>query len=157
MVILILLLWSLCAIIINRFLVKKGMKVAAAVYTALYVYLTVWVFVISYMDFVHFGADADSTAALFVGDFYRSFAGLTQMLDRLPSDLLVGIVFSCIAIAISVVSILIIGGIHLYRAIAKVLQGKPLPKVGRLQHTKRYVRSPFAYERIYLRYCRLNN
>lgn len=157
MVILILLLWSLCAVYITRFLYARGMKVAALVYTVLYVYLTAWVFLMSYMDVAQFGMVPDQYADLYAGDLYRSLAGIVALFDRLPAELLIGIVFACIAIGISLVAMLVISGVHLYKAIANVLKGKALCGAPKRERRPKPVRTLYAPTRIYLQYCRLNN
>ena len=157
MVILILLLWSLCAVYITRFLYQRGLKIAALVYTILYVYLTAWVFLISYLDVAQFGFVPDQYADLYAGDLYRSLAGVVALFDRLPAELLIGIVFACIAVCISVVAMLVIGGVRLYKAIAVVLKGKALGGAAKREAKPKPVRIAYAPTRIYLQYCRLNN
>ena len=157
MVILILLLWSLCAVYITRFLYQRNMKVAAAMYAVLYVYLTVWIFLVTSLDVFHFGLDADATADLYAGDLYRSFAGLMQLFDQFSAEALLGIVFGCVALAISMIAFVVIGGVQLVRAIAKVLKGKALRKAVRKVRDVVRVHGTYAPTRIYLQYCRLNN
>ena len=157
MVILILLLWSLCAVYITRFLYQRNMKVAAAMYAVLYVYLTVWVFLVTGLDVFHFGLDAEATADLFAGDIYRSFAGVMQLFDKFPAEALLGIVFGCVALAISMIAFVVIGSVQLVRAIANVLHGKALRGACKKERNALYVHTTYAPTRIYLQYCRLNN
>ena len=157
MVILLLLLWSLCAVYITRFLYKRNMKVAAGLYVVLYLYLTTWIFLISGWDFVQFGFVPDRYAELYAGDFYHSFTRLIEVFDKLPSGILIAIVGLCIALATSVIAFLVIGGVHLAKAIAKVLQGKPLSTKKGLHTVHTCVRALPVRSRIYLEYCRLNN
>lgn len=156
MIILMMLLWSLVAVSLVRFLYKKHMKWAALAYGVLYIVLTAWMYFLFAVDVAHLGFSTAKASLWSAGSIYSAFADINARLFAVSEDWLIAVVFLCIAIAISVVSYLVISSVQLVRALYRRTRRA-------LRQTRRFAlvclpqRQPAVPNKIYLTLCRLIN
>ena len=157
MIVLMILLWCLSAVFITRFLERKKMKTAQIAYTVLFIYLLAWIFLIFFLDVKDYGFGFTSSkfAALYGSYSYHEFVNLTQALYQLPAGVLVAIIVACLAIGISAISVVILGGIHIVKAIIELAKHSR-EIYGRPEVEYSIAKVFMGFSRIYIKNCRLN-
>lgn len=157
MIIVLMLLWSLVAVSLVRFLYRKRMKWAALAYGALYITLTIWMYFLFAVDAAHLGFSSPSKLALWnAGNIYSAFADVNARLFAVSEDWLIAVVFLCIAVALSVVCYLVISSVQLVKELYR-RAGRELHAVRRHALTVGTTYKAAAPQKIYLTYCRLLN
>ena len=154
MIIVLMLLWSLVAVSLVRFLYRKRMKWAALSYGVLYMILTAWMYFLFAVDVAHLGFGTSKLSLWNAGSIYSAFADINARFFAVSEDWLIAVVFLSIAIAVSVISYLVISSVQLMKEIYR--------RVRRALHTaKRHVlvlephSAPAVPTKIYLTLCRL--
>ena len=156
MIIVLMLLWSLVAVSLVRFLYRKRMKWAALAYGVLYITLTAWMYILFAVDVAHLGFGASKLSLWNAGSIYSAFADVNARLFTVSEDWLIAVVFLSIAIALSVFSYLVISSVQLVKALYSRARRA-------LRHTRRNVQvvaeatPDVAPQKIYLTLCRLIN
>lgn len=156
MVIFLMLIWSLVAVSIVRFLYNKGLKWAALAYGALYISLTIWAYFLFAMDAAHLGFAYDKMSTWDSGVIYDSFLQVNHQMMAVSSDWLIAMVFACLSLAISVVVYLAVSGVRLVRHLYKSLSHVPKMAWVRTFYL-RIERLALPDRHLYLTFCRLIN
>ena len=94
MIIILIALWSLCAIYFTRLLTQRKMRAAAISVAVLYVYLIAWIYAIFILDAADLGfTEKETQISLLHGSgIYHSFVNLTSKMSVIPLPLLKAIV-----------------------------------------------------------------
>ena len=154
MIIVLMLLWSLVAVSLVRFLYRKRMKWAALAYGVLYIILTAWMYFLFAVDVAHLGFGTSKMSLWNAGSIYSAFADVNARLFAVSEDWLIAVVFLSIAVAVSVISYLVISSVQLvkelYRRVRRALRTVKRSVLSVEQHDE-----PTAPTKIYLTLCRL--
>lgn len=154
MIIVLMLLWSLVAVSLVRFLYRKRMKWAALSYGVLYIILTAWMYFLFAVDVAHLGFGQTKLSLWNAGSIYSAFADVNARLFAVSEDWLIAVVFLSIAIAVSVVSYLVISSVQLakeiYRRVRRTLRAVKRNVLAVERHD-----APAVPNKIYLTLCRL--
>jgi hypothetical protein len=157
MIIALMLLWSLVAVSLVRFLYRKRMKWAALAYGVLYIILTAWMYFLFAVDVAHLGFGVSRLSVWNAGSIYSAFADVNARLFAVSEDWLIAVVFLCAAIAISVVCYLVISSVQLVKEIYRRVS-RAKRHVKRIALTIKAHSAPTAtHNKIYLTLCRLLN
>lgn len=154
MIIVLMLLWSLVAVSLVRFLYRKRMKWAALSYGVLYMVLTAWMYFLFAVDVAHLGFGTSKLSLWNAGSIYSAFADINARFFAVSEDWLIAVVFLSIAIAVSVVSYLVISSVQLvceiYRRVRRALRTVKRHVLAVEEHV-----APAPNTKIYLTLCRL--
>ena len=125
MIVLLIALWSLCAIYFTHLLSKKGMKVAATAVTVLYSYVLLWATLIFVIDIADLGFSMTATreSVLHGSAIYHSITGLAAKLFELPMDFLISIIIVSLVVAGSAFAVIFVGGFRASLEIARMVKG----------------------------------
>ncbi len=160
MIVLLITLWSLCAIYFTHLLLKRKMKVAAAIYTVLYGYVIVWTYLMFIVDIADLGfvyQKADESI-IFGGDIFHAFSALANYACELPIPFLKAIAAVCIAVIVMAVAVILVGGFRAGKEIRRILGRRSAA----LSHGKQRKPAVFTYSDIrkpvpiLQMYCRAN-
>ncbi len=157
MIVLLIALWSLCAVYFTHLFYQKKMKIAAIASTVLYVNVIAWTYMIFILDVANLGFKESGAASIIGSDVFHSFTKLRDLFTFLPEEIHVATAFAAIAVAAAVVLELVVSGIRIYKEIVLILK-----KVKHIfKNAKRIIVSKketvFYDNKIYLLHCRLNN
>lgn len=156
MIIALLLLWSLVAVSLVRFLYGKRMKWAALAYGVLYIVLTAWVYFLFVVDVAHLGFGTTKLSLWSAGTIYDAFADMNARFFAVSEDWLIAVVFLCVAVALSVVSYLVVSSVQLVRELYRRAR-KALREAKRCALAVAADKPLQSYRKIYLTFCRLRN
>lgn len=157
MVLLLILLWSICAIYIIHFLETHKMRVAAVAYAVLYCYLLVWFYAVVFFDLSEYGLTPGHMGHLHGSSLYFSFLELHARLGQLSAGVLEALAYAAVALALTVLWFFVISGYRLWREIRRLFAGRLRLRSPRREPVRPgRVRLRLAYP-IWLRHCRMND
>jgi len=154
MIIVLMLLWSLVAVSLVRFLYRKRMKWAALSYGVLYMILTAWMYFLFAVDVAHLGFGTSRLSLWNAGSIYSAFADINARFFAVSEDWLIAVVFLSIAIAVSVVAYLVISSVQLVQEIYRRVYRAPRAVKRNVLAVEEH-QEPAAPTKIYLTLCRL--
>ena len=159
MIVLLIVLWSICAVYITHILEKRKMHAAAIAFTVLFCYLLVWTYLIFILDILNFGFDLGKLALLHGSKVFLSFIRARDLLYQAPSWVLVNLFFLCVVFVVTVAAYFAVSSVRIYREIRKRCAGNAFVFIRKkaLHITRLRNRAYIPRGRIYLRHCRLNN
>lgn len=158
MVIILMALWSLCAIYFTRLLTQRKMRAAAISVVVLYVYLIAWIYAIFILDAADLGfSDAETRLSLLHGSgIYHSFVSLTSKMSVIPLPILKAIV-GVAAMTITASFIVAFHGIfEVSREIYRIVKKKNLQIHHRTEWKVNSYSAPVRRISIIRLYCRAN-
>ena len=157
MIILMILLWSICAVYITHLLEKKKMRAASIAYTVLFCYLLGWTYLVFFWDVFDFGLDLSRIAWLHGSQVFRAFVDIRDQMFEAPMWVLQNIVCLAVVFGISVIAYLIAAGIDIYGELRRICRRVAARRRPFTQRKYGYGPVTSYCERMYLRHCRLNN
>lgn len=157
MIVALILLWSLCAIYITRFLYTKKFKIAALAYSVLYCYVLFWIYSMFAMDMSQFGIEASRLGMLQGSNVYHSFQTLTDLFYKLPTNIVISLVTVCFAFCAALILLFIISGIQIYKEIRKIISSHMSLRQNKKDESVIYENRYICRKWLYLLNCRLNN
>lgn len=159
MVVLLMALWSLCAVYFTHLLSKKKMKIAAKAIVGLYSYVLVWAILIFVFDVADLGFSTIETSEsiLFGSSIYHSMIRFMAHLDELPPELLLAIVLNCLLLAIAAFSVIFVSGVRLTRVIYRWVRDAHFRRLSvRFHEIRIQIRKFYDSIPLIKRFCRAN-
>ncbi len=154
MIVALLLLWSLVAVSLVRFLYKKQLKWAATAYGVLYIALTAWFYFLFVLDVAHLGLGVNKWSLWDASDIYDAFTDLYRQINALSTDLLYAVVFLAITVILSTVFYIVESSVQMAKDMYRRLGRNA--RAGKSAAANVGVFStPAPRRRIYLTFCRL--
>ncbi len=119
MIVLLILLWSLCAIYFAHLLSVKKMNIAAIAIIVLYTYVIAWIYAIFIIDVADLGfSDTESIISLLHGsEIYHSFVNITDKMSGIPFELLEAIAVVAVIVLVSGLAVAIHGFFEITKAV----------------------------------------
>lgn len=157
MIVLLIVLWSLCAIYITHLLYQKNMKIAATAVAVLYTNIVIWTYLIFILDVANLGFKESRVADIVGSSIFHSFTDLRDLMSVMPQNLNIATASVSILIASSVLIQLIISSIRIYQAVVShKKKSVQLSRSGirRLFEVPEIIKSN---RKIYILHCRLND
>jgi hypothetical protein len=157
MIVLLMALWSLCAIVITHLLHERRMKVASVAVAVLFLSVVLWTYFVFILDVADFGFKESHISYMMGSDIFRSFTDLRDLMSEMPLDLHIATASVAILVAAFVLLELIISSIRICQAV--ISHAKKLVKLnnGAIKLTNCVHARIRSVKKIYLLHCRLNN
>ena len=158
MVIILIALWSLCAIYFTRLLTQRKMRAAAISVAVLYVYLIAWIYAIFILDIADLGfSDAETRLSLLHGSgIYHSFVQLNAKMSVIPLPLLKAIVGVAAMTLTASIIVAFHGIFEISREIYRIVKKKRIEAHHRTEWKITTYSAPVRRISIIRLYCRAN-
>jgi len=150
-------LWSLCAIYFTHVLHKSKLRVASIAVATMYIFVTVWTYLIFILDVANLGYK-ESKASLLVGsDIFHSFNYFRDLMSSMPLGLHKATASVAILLAASILFVLVLSSIRIYKEFTRKMNSKF--NTSKIKEFAQKVRDYFAFNtrKIHILHCRLNN
>ena len=158
MIVILIALWSLCAIYFTRLLTQRKMRAAAISVAVLYVYLIAWIYAIFILDIANLGfSDAETRLSLLHGSgIYHSFVSLTSKMSVIPLPILKAIVGVAAMTLTASIIVAFHGIFEISREIYRIVKKKRLETHHRTGWKPKVYSAPVRRISIIRLYCRAN-
>lgn len=123
MIVLLITLWSLCAIYFTHLFSKKKMKTAAVLLAVLYLYIVIWIYLLLFIDVggVGFNLTILHSNSIRYGEIYRAFNEVAVKMNQLSDQFLVSLTMISIIVAFCSILVVIVGSIRITREIQRII------------------------------------
>lgn len=162
MILLIMTLWSLCAIYFTRLFFRNGMKVAATALVTLYLYVVVWIYLLLFIDIggVGFNLTVLHSNSIRYGEIYRAFNEIAVKMNQLSNEFLISLIMISFVVALCAVLVVLVGSIRVTKEIRRIIKSsnknrKTLVKDVNL-NSDNLLGSKFVCVLLLRMYCRAN-
>lgn len=157
MILILIILWSLCAIYITHLLSKNNFKIATKAVCVLYTTIIVWTYIVFVFDVVKLGFKESNVAHLIGSNVFHSFTSLCELTSAMPIGLHKATASVAILVAACVIIALVFSGVRIYKEIVQSFKNKI--KAEKIEEVVLILLTPLMFfaRKIHILHCRLND